>query len=168
MVFREVLLEVVQLPVLRVLLGQRPGVHRRAKTLSRFRKRRTGPGTYGAPAIVVQGTMAEHLEVLCDVSGGRLRVIETVGEAVTFDWGLRHAVDRRRSLEAERLEHGRHHVDGVRVLRADFSFGPDAFRPVDQERIADTTPIGLPFPTTEGRVAGERPTPRVVVEILGT
>ena len=66
----------------------------------------------------------------------------------------------------ERVEHGRHHVDGVRVLRADLALGLDALRPVDDERIADAAAVGLALPAAERRVAGEGPAPRVVVEVL--
>ena len=42
----------------------------------------------------------------------------------------------------------------------------DAVRPGDDERVADAAAVGLPLPAPERRVAGPRPAPRVVVEVL--
>ena len=41
------------------------------------------------------------------------------------------------------------------------------FRPGDDEGVADAAPVGLALPATERGVPGERPAPRVVVEMLG-
>ncbi len=80
---------------------------------------------------------------------------------------LRDAPDRRRRLEVEQVEHGRHHVDDVRVLRAHLALGLDARRPGDDERVAGAAAVGLALPAPERRVAGPGPAPRVVVEVLG-
>src|SRR5262245_7755708 len=53
-------------------------------------------------------------------------------------------------------------------LTADLALRLDAFWPVNQKWIAHTTTIGFPLPAAERFVAGESPTPRVVIEILGT
>src|SRR5262249_1044142 len=48
------------------------------------------------------------------------------------------------------------------------AFGFDAFRPVDYERIADATAIGLALPPPEWGVAGKSPAPGIVIEIFRT
>jgi hypothetical protein len=53
----------------------------------------------------------------------------------------------------------------MRVLRADLALCLDPVWPVDKEWIGGAATIGLAFPPFERRVASERPTPRVVVEM---
>ena len=79
--------------------------------------------------------MAEHLEVLRVVAGRRLGVVEGVGEADALDRRLGDAPDRGGRLDAEQVEHGRHHVDDVRVLGADLAPRLDPLRPGDDERV---------------------------------
>ena len=52
------------------------------------------------------------------------------------------------------------------ILRAHFPLCLDALRPVNDERIADPTAIGLALPAAERRIAGERPAPGVVVAVF--
>ena len=79
---------------------------------------------------------------------------------------LGDAANRERPLDPERVEHGRDHVDRVRVLRADLASGFHALRPADDEGVADAAAVGLALPAPERGVAGERPAPRVVVEVV--
>src|SRR5207249_3861004 len=53
-----------------------------------------------------------------------------------------------------------------RVLRAHLALRPDPLRPVNDERIADTTAIGLSLPAAEWCVPSKGPAPGVVVEVL--
>src|SRR3989442_1564041 len=108
--------------------------------------------------------MAKHLEVLGGVIGGRFGIIEVVGEADTLDRRLGHTLDDRWRLNAKRVEHRRYHVDGVGVLRADFTLCRDAFGPVYDERVADSASVGLALPATERCIARPCPAPGVVVE----
>src|SRR5260221_7216023 len=110
--------------------------------------------------------MAEHLEVLGDVPGGRFGIVEGTGEADALDGRLGDALDDRRRLDPQRFEHRRYHVDGVSILRAHLTLCLDATGPVDDERVADAATIGLAFPAAEGCVAGPGPAPWVVVEGL--
>ena len=91
------------------------------------------------------------------------RVVERVREAHSLQRGLRHAADRLRRLDAERVEHGRHHVDRVRVLGADLAARAHPVRPGEDERVGRAAAVGLALPAPERRVAGPRPAPRVVV-----
>ena len=89
-----------------------------------------------------------------------------MGEADTFDGRLGHTLDDRWWLDAKRVQHRRHHVDGVSVLRADLALCLDAFRPVDDKRVADAAPIGLAFPAAERGITRPGPAPGIVVEGL--
>ena len=115
---------------------------------------------------MIDRPVSEHLEVLRDVFRRRLCVIEGMREAQAFDGRLCDSLDRRRRLDAKRLEHRGNHVDRVRVLGPDLTLGLDAFRPVDDERVADATAIGFTLPAPERRIACERPAPRIVIEIF--
>lgn len=87
-------------------------------------------------------------------------------EADAVQRRLSDPADLCRRLDPERVERGRHHVDDVCVLRAHFASCGHAFRPVDDEWVADTAAVGLPLPTPEWGVASPGPAPRVVVEVL--
>jgi hypothetical protein len=54
----------------------------------------------------------------------------------------------------------------VGVLGADLAPGLDALGPVDDERVADAATERLSLPAAIRRVAGVRPAPGVVVEVL--
>ena len=58
------------------------------------------------------------------------------------------------------------HFDRMQVLRADLAPGLDPVWPVQKERSSGTTTIGLAFPAPKRCIAGERPTPRVVIETV--
>ena len=132
-----------------------------------FGERGPGPRAHRAPAVVIDRAVAHHLEVLREVLARRLSVVESMDEADTLDRRLGDAADRQRRLNAERLQHRRHHVDRVRILRADFTLGLDPPGPADDERVADAAAVGLALPAAEGGVAGIRPAPREVIESFG-
>ena len=83
------------------------------------RRRRLLPNSHGSdrrrgagdPAVVVDGAVAEHLEILRAVLRRRLRVIERVDHAHALDRLLRHAVEHRGRLHADGFEDGRIDVD---------------------------------------------------------
>ena len=52
------------------------------------------------------------------------------------------------------------------VLRADLAARLDPGRPGDDERVRGAAAVGLALPAPERRVAGPRPAPRIVVEVL--
>jgi hypothetical protein len=84
-VFRWVGGDVVELPVLGIEVGERPGADQGAERLTRLSERRPGPRAHGPPAVVVDGPVAEHLVVLGAVPGRRDRIVEGVGEADAVD-----------------------------------------------------------------------------------
>src|SRR5262249_6716662 len=87
-------------------------------------------------------------------------------EAQALDGRLRDALDARRGFDAQCIENSRHQIDGMPVLGAYLTLGFDAFRPVNDEWIADTAAVGLALPAAERRVARPRPAPGVVVTKL--
>src|SRR6266496_6384928 len=91
-----------------------------------------------------------------------------MGKTVTFNGRLRDALDCCRRLQTKKVKDGRDHVDCVRILSANFSLGCDSLGPMDYERIADTTAIGLAFPAAERCVARKGPAPGVVIERVGS
>src|SRR2546421_1836060 len=110
--------------------------------------------------------MAKHLEVLGGVISRRFGIIKGIGEANTLDGRLGNTFNDRWRLNAKRFEHRGYHVDGVSVLRADFTLCRDAFGPVDDERVTDTAAVGLALPAAEWCIACPGPAPGVVVEGL--
>ena len=79
---------------------------------------------------MVDGPVAEHLEVLGVVPAGRRCVVEGVREADAVQRRLRDTADRRRRLGAEQVQDSRHHVDDVGVL---VRTSPLACTPAGQE-----------------------------------
>src|SRR5438270_13716726 len=98
------------------------------------------PG-YRSPTLVVDATVAEHLEILGLVPIGRLGIVECVEHADTLYRGLLHAVDNHWLRQSRRFQDRRGHVDDMRELSADLSFGFDAFRPVHNRAIARAPPM---------------------------
>ena len=108
-----VLLDVVEFPLV-------PGDHIRRRAGAELpRESRRGRDRH--PALVVDGAIAEHLEVLRGVSGRRVgvRLVPRVRHAHAFDGALLDAVDRIGRRDAGRFEDGRHDVDDVVELAAD-------------------------------------------------
>ena len=119
------------------------------------------------PAVVVDRPRAEHLEVLGEVTPGRVGAIvaEEVGEAGAVEVRLGDAVDRRGRIDADELQHGREDVDGVGELAPDATGvrGVGAPGQPDDARVGDAALVDLALPALEGRVARHGPAPRVVV-----
>ena len=109
---RDVLVEVVEFPfvtgdhVRRRLGAQLP------RNGHRSRRRH--------PAVMINGAVAQHLEVLRGVPGGRVGVglVPRVHHAHAFDGALRDAVDRFGRGDAGRFQDRRHDVDDVVELMA--------------------------------------------------
>ena len=155
-VLGEVLVDVVELPALGVEFRELLGRDRLPEAHARLGERGARPRADRPPAVVVDGAVAEHLEVLGVVLGGGRGVVERVGEAHALERRLRNAPDGLRRLEVQQIEDGRHHVDDVGVLATHFALGLDAYRPGDDEGVAGAAAVGLALPATEGRVARER------------
>lgn len=123
-------------------------------------------GAYGAPAVVVDRSVAEHLEILGDVAVFRLPLVKGMSKAHALDGRLGDAADFRRRLDLQGVQYRRQQIDGVSVLRADFPFCLDTLWPMHDERIADTSAVGFPLPALERGVARPGPAPGVMIEIL--
>ena len=115
------------------------------------------------PALVVDRSAPEHLEVLGGAHLGRVVRCEGRADAHAVHRQLLDPVDRRRRDDACGLEQRREQVDGVDVLVADLALRRDAGGPVDDERVAGAALVDLALPTAVRGVAGDGPAPRVVV-----
>ena len=78
------------------------------------------------------------------------------------DGELGHAPQHVGGVDVEEVEQGREQVDGVGVLVTQTARIGDAGRPGDEERVAHAALERVALPPLERRVAGQRPTPRVV------
>ena len=108
-----VLLDVIELPLVpRDHIGRRGGAQ-----LPRNGRR----GRRRHPSIVIDGAIAEHLEVLRGVPSRCIgvRLVPGVDHAHAFDGVLLDAVDRIGRRDAGRFEDGRNNVDDVMELAAD-------------------------------------------------
>ena len=120
---RRVLLDVIKLP-----LVPRDDIRRwRAAQFPGKRDRRRGRH----PPIVINGAVAEHLEILGRVRrrGAGVRLVPCVRHAYPFHGALLDAIDRIGLRNAGRLEDGRGDVDDVMELAADAAHIGDVARP---------------------------------------
>ena len=121
-VLRVVLGDVVQLPVVVVDGREDTGPHQPGRLRRRGR---------GDPPVVIDGAVADHLEVLGFTLGGSVGVglVPGVRHAHAFDRPLLDAVHLVGLRNAGRLEDRRHDVDHVVELRPDASHVGDVPRP---------------------------------------
>ena len=161
-----ILVQVVQLPVVGLDIQQHlvvDGCSEPAALLGGLGEARARPWADCPPAVVVDGAVAEHLEVLGVVVAGRRCFIEGMGEAHAIDGRLADAADTLRCLGAYGFQNCRHHVDGVCVMQSHLAAALNALGPGYDERIGGTPAVGLALPAAEGGVAGIGPAPGVVV-----
>ena len=97
----------------------------------------------------------------------RQRIVEGGREAHALDRRLRDAGDGAGRIDPDEIEQRRQDVDGVHVLVTCAPLGPDAGRPVEDERIGHAPFVGVALESLQRRVAGPGPAPRVVVVGLG-
>ena len=164
--FGIVLVDVVQLPVVRIDIDEHLVINRAAESPALFGglgEARPRPRADRPPAVVVDGTVTEHLEVLGVVVAGCGLIVESVGEAHPVDRRLAHAADALRRFNAQRFQDRRDEIDDVRILRAHLATRLDALGPRDDARVGGAAPVRLALPAAEGRIAGVGPAPRVVV-----
>ena len=107
------------------------------------------------PAVVIDGLAPEHLVVLGNAVLGGGCVLERTSEG--------HAVDVGGRRDAGHVEDGGHDVDGMGVLATQLAAARNPSGPVHDQRVGDATLVHLALPSPERRVAGDRPSPRVVV-----
>ena len=120
------------------------------------------------PTLVVDPTVADHLEVLGLTAVGGVGVIEQVGHGDAVERLLFEAVDHGRFGKMGHIEHGRGHVDDVVELVADLALGGEPVGPVDDGAVAGAPEVGgdLLGPLVGG-AHGVGPAHRVVVVRLG-
>ena len=123
----------------------------------------------GEPAVVVDGTVADHLEVLGLAGVGGFSIGERIVHGHALDGALLDAVHHARRGHARCCEHRGCHVHHMVELRPHLSLGGDAGGPVHHHAVAGTAEVaGHLFGPGEGRISGHGPTRReVVVGVLG-
>ena len=119
-------------------------------------------GAVGPPAVEIDGTLAEHLEVLGLARYLGLGIVEGRREAHPLDLALGDAVDGGGALHLQHVEHGRHQVDGVDELLANGVLGLDALGPMDDAQIRCAATGDFALPAAERRIGGVRPAPRIM------
>ena len=153
---RPVFVDVVSLPTETVHDVRRR--LRQTEVPRRIQRRRRGH-----PAVMIDGALAEHLEVLRRPLAWRGGVVPRIDHAHAFDRLLGDAVDHHRLRQASRFQNRRRDVDHMVELIADATGVLDARRPGHGHAVAGATEIGCdllgPF---EGRVPGPGPAHRVV------
>ena len=101
---------------------QRPrSLQRRGRRQLRRHRRHARPGRIDRgrcrnPAVVVNGSVGEHLEVLGGVRGFCVSIVPAVDHAHTLDWALRRAVDDLGFRQARSFQYRRRNVDHAGVF----------------------------------------------------
>ena len=118
---------------------------------------------FSLPAVVIDRPRAEDVVVLQRVAGGRLGIVDRVGQRRSFNRLLLDAANLFGGLDADQIERRRKKVDDMAVLGANSAFVLDAFRPIDDERIVRAAfAVRILLPVLERRVGGLRPAQRIV------
>jgi hypothetical protein len=73
---RKILLEIVEFPALGIELDQLVVIDRRPKRQTGLGERGAGPWAHGPPAVMIEGAMAKHLEILGDMQRRGVSVVE--------------------------------------------------------------------------------------------
>jgi hypothetical protein len=116
------------------------------------------------PAVLVEGTLAEH-RVELSVLTGSISLGERGGEALALDRELLVAVEGPWRGDADEVVDGRDDVDRVHVLRPHDGVGRHLGRPRHQAHVGDAAFVaGPPLPVGERGV--ERPRPPGVVVVV--
>ncbi|SID61144.1 Uncharacterised protein [Mycobacteroides abscessus subsp. abscessus] len=93
------------------------------------------------PALVVDPSISEHLEVLRFMPVGRLAVVERVQHAGALDGMLLNAVDEHRLWYSSGLQDRGRNVDDVMELATNFGLRGDALGPVHDRAVAGPAPV---------------------------
>ena len=95
------------------------------------------------PAVVIDGAIAEHLEVLRGVPGGRVgvRLVPCVDHAHAVHRALLDAVDRIGRRDAGHFENGRHDVDHMVELAANAAHVVDMAGPGHGHALGGTAKV---------------------------
>jgi len=108
--------------------------------------------------------VAELLVVLLRASGGRIALVEGIGEADAIQRHLFHALHFLQELGAGHVQRRGHEVSDVGVLIPDLALALDPLGPGDDQRIGDAAVVDNLLAILEGSVPRHGPT-RVIVRI---
>src|SRR5215471_12089122 len=96
---------------------------------------------YSCPTLVVDTSVAKHLEVLGLVTLCCLGVIERVEHAHALNGVLLHTVHKFRLWNSGSFENCRRHIDAMAKLPTHLAFGFNPLWPVNNGPIAGSTPV---------------------------
>mmetsp|Transcript_18143 Transcript_18143/g.41480 ORF Transcript_18143/g.41480 Transcript_18143/m.41480 type:complete len:225 (-) Transcript_18143:554-1228(-) len=123
----------------------------------------------GKPSVLVDGSVAQHLEVLYIVTLGFVFGVKRIGEARSLNWALLDAADRLRWRNSRDFVNRRCHIDYMGELRTHLALCGDARRPMRNHAVANTTKVrGHLFGVGERRIQSNGPACRIVRVGLGT
>ena len=115
------------------------------------------------PPVTVVGAIANALPILLGVKSCGIGIVECVRETGTLQWISFQPVSLVQRLQTDQVDNRRKDVDDVGELPAqDLTRGLDAIRPREDEGHGMATAHRRDLVEPERRIAGHRPTTRVV------
>ena len=93
------------------------------------------------PTVVIDSTVAEHLEILRRMTVGCVGILCGIQHAHAGQRYLRHAVHGFRLWQSSGFEHGSRHIVDVMELATDFALGLNTLGPVHHHAVAGTAKI---------------------------
>src|SRR6185369_12568226 len=118
--------------------------------------------SYRLPPFVPNPTAAEHLVVLGLPFCRRRSVLKRIAHRGTYQWRLLNTIDTLWHLHAAAIEDGGDDIGDVVILVTDLAARFDAFRPRDDERIANAAVVGVSLEHPEGGRERDSPSSRVM------
>src|SRR6266487_3235947 len=93
------------------------------------------------PAIMVNGAVTKHLEVLGGMPVLSFRIVKSVNHRRSVERKLLSAVHHLWKGQTGRFKHSRSNIYYMTKLRPDLSFGFDSFGPMHHHSVAGTPPM---------------------------
>ena len=143
---------------------QRDGGNDRPSEIAQGSVRQHHHAAAGAPAVMIDRAVAEHLEILRVARRLGIRIVEAVGHANALDRFLRGPIDRGRHSQAGNLKYRRRDIDHVVPLRAQAALVLDPRWPRDHETVSRSAVMRRDLlGPLEWRVHRMRPADRIMV-----
>src|SRR6266480_2749906 len=119
------------------------------------------------PAIMVNGTVTKHLEVLGRMTVLSFCVIEGINHRRPIERKLLGAIHHLWKRQTGRFQYSRCNIYDVTKLRPDLAFGFDTFGPVHDHSVAGASPMRSNlFGPLERSIQGMRPANGIVRESI--
>src|SRR6266566_6855675 len=95
-----------------------------------------GMASTGHPAIVIDSSVAEHLEILRGMSGPGIGIVKSIEKRSSIERPLFGSVDHFRERKTGGFKRGRCDIGYMRKLRTNFTLGFDPLGPMHDHAIA--------------------------------